>query len=864
LSPQGEKLGGLVLSHRRCQIGWRWLIGWLLPVLMLSVSASLADPPGPPSPAASPSPVQVSPSPSATADTVVSSDLVGRPVEEVRVTGNAQVPSEVILHQVGTHEHDKFDPAQVEQDYQKIYALKRFSNVEARVEPTAKGVIVIFDVTEEKLIKSIRFSGNLSIDTADLLKSVDLRVGDAIDTFRISLAKRTIINQLRGKNHPFAHVYVNMTDLTATGDLVFTVVEGPPVTIRNIQFIGARSFDYPTLNDQIKTTRWWWIFNSGNYDLDEVEQDVAILRHYYQSKGFFDVKVGRKLIFSPDQSEMEVDFLIDEGVRYKVGQVKFTGNKNVTDADLRARIKLTEGQIFDDERLQLDIKQVVAAYSPLGYIYNPLSSDPGYLQIGKPSYPFGILTLVHMERGVVDLVYEISEGKAFRTGRIIVKGNAKTQDKVIERELHVQPGQLYNSYELQEAIDRLRGLPEFSNATITPIGNQPDTRDVLVEVTEKKTADIKFGIAANSNLGLSGNIGITQTNFDATALPTRMDDWFNGRAFTGAGERFSATFQPGIYATNAEVSFTEPYIFDLPYYTSDEAYFNRYIREAWYEQHAGGAISLGKQFNYNLSSAISFGAEDVKIGGIQDYYPTYQRVDILDPYTHLPTIDPLNGEVETQLRSPRAPEILERMGHNTQTDVGLQIRYDATNHGPLVYKGYSASFAYKFYGALGGQYDFSQFTASAAEHSVLFTDLLDRKTVLNLSMDAGYITPDAPFFDRFYGGGRGSIRGFEFRGASPRSGRDGDPVGGDFMLVQSTEVSFPIYGDGLRGVLFNDIGTVESDIRIHTIRDGVGAGVRVVIPFLGPTPLAFDIAFPVVKGPQDTTQLFSFGVDINR
>ncbi len=797
-------------------------------------------------------------------DSAVAPDLIGRPVDEIRVTGNTHVPSQVILNQVRTREHQSFDPATVEEDYQRIYSLKRFSNVEARVEPTATGVIVIFAVTEEELIKSIRFVGNRSIDTEELLKTVDLKVGDAIDLFRISLARRTIVTALREKNHPFAHVNVDMDEVTRTGNLIFNVVEGQPVTIRNIEFVGARSFTYGRLKDQIKSSRWWWILNPGNLDLDEVEQDVASLRHFYQSEGYFDVKVGRMLIYSPDQTEVQIDFLIEEGIRYKVGQIKFIGNKNVSVARLRKDLNLTEGQYFDDEILQRDIRQIVKAYSPLGYIYDPRSPDPNYLQIGKPSYPFAILTVPHMQPGVVDLVYEISEGRSFNTGRVIIKGNSNTQDKVIYRELHIQSGQLYNSGELEDAIDRLRGLPEFENASITPIGDQPDTRDVLVEVKERKTADITFGASVNSNYGLGGNFGFTQKNFDVTALPTRIDDFFTSRAFTGAGETFSATFQPGIYTTNAQVSFTEPYLFDLPYYNSDEAFFTQYQREAWTETHAGGGLSIGKQFNYQLSSAISFGAEDVKIGSIEQYYPTYQHVDVLDPLTHLPEIDPVTGNVVTQLRSPRAPEILQHMGHNTQTDVGWTIRYDTTNHGPLVYRGFNTSFNYKFYGALGGQYDFSQFTATAASHYTLFSDLLDRKTVLNLSGNAGYITPDAPFFDRFYGGGRGSIRGFQFRGASPRAGRDGDPVGGDFDLTGSAEISFPIYGDGLRGVVFTDIGTVESDIRIHTIRQGVGAGVRVVIPFLGPTPLAFDVGIPVLKGSQDETQIFSFGVDINR
>jgi outer membrane protein insertion porin family len=850
--PAGVKLGGLVLLQRARHIGW------LLPVCAVAILFPLV------ARAATPASSATKPSTSQPLDTIIAPDLIGRTVEEVRVTGNAQVSSQVILNLVRTHEHDKFDPDTVEEDYQRIYSLKRFANVEAKVEPTAKGVIVIFDVTEERLIRSIKFVGNRSVDSEDLEKQIDLKNGEAIEQFRIALAKRTIISALRAKNHPYAHVDVNMDDLTRTGNLIFNIVEGPPVTIRNITFIGGKSFTYGKLNDQVKTTRWYWIFNSGTFDPEQVDEDVANLEHFYRSEGFFDAKVGRKLIFSPDQTELQINFLIDEGVRYKVDRVSFVGNKNVTDATLRANLKLTEGQYFDNDILQRDIRQIVKAYSPLGYIYDGIQpSDPNYLRIGSPSYEFQAHTVFHVERGTLDLIYEISEGKPFRTGNISIKGNSKTQDKVARRELRVQPGQLYNSGELQDAIDRIRALPEFSDVKITPIpssAGQADTRDVLVEVKEQQTAKISFGGAVNSNLGLSGNITYEQQNFDATNFPTRINDFLNNGAFTGAGQKFTATFNPGIDFTSAHISFTEPYILDQPYFNTDDLYYSEYAREAWTETRGGGSIGVGKQFDYNWSSSIALGAEDVKVGSIQDYFPVNDRVDVIDQVTHEPKINPVNGNVETQLRSIRGYDILNGEGHNTLTDVDWRVVRDTTNHGPLTYTGNRTAFDYKAYGALGGQYHYNQFELISDSYFVIASDLLDRKTVLNLHANTGYITPDAPFFNRFYAGGRGTMRGFEYRGVSPREGRGEDPVGGDFELLGTAELSFPVYGDNLRGVVFTDIGTVEQDIQIHTIRQSVGAGVRLVIPFLSRAPLAFDVGFPVLKGDQDTRQIFSFGI----
>jgi len=126
--------------------------------------------------------------------------------------------------------------------------------------------------------------------------------------------------------------------------------------------------------------------------------------------------------------------------------------------------------------------------------------------------------------------------------------------------------------------------------------------------------------------------------------------------------------------------------------------------------------------------------------------------------------------------------------------------------------------------------------------------------------DLGYIPGGAPFFERFYGGGIGSVRGFAFRGISPRSGPDHDRVGGDFSLTGSVELSYPIAGDTLRGVVFTDAVTVEPDFQLGTIRTSVGAGIRLVLPILGQVPIAIDFAVPITKAKHDDTQFISFSL----
>ena len=138
------------------------------------------------------------------------------------------------------------------------------------------------------------------------------------------------------------------------------------------------------------------------------------------------------------------------------------------------------------------------------------------------------------------------------------------------------------------------------------------------------------------------------------------------------------------------------------------------------------------------------------------------------------------------------------------------------------------------------------------------TDILDRKSVLAVRADAAYIVGDAPVFERYYAGGFGSLRGFAYRGVSPRSGIKENVVGGDFILLSGGEYSFPLYGKNFRGVTFVDMGTVEERLEITDWRVSVGFGLRIQVDFFGPVPIVFDFGFPLVKGDDDDTQVFNF------
>jgi outer membrane protein insertion porin family len=759
-----------------------------------------------------------------TPDLQIAAGLAGRNIDSIEVRGNSSVTSGEILNVVRSRRGTPLDPLTVQEDYQRIFGLRRFSNVEALIQPTETGVVLAFVVTEQKALRSVGFRGNTAVRTEDLTALSDLKTGQAIDTYRIVLARRAMEQAYRDKNYPFASITLDSQQLSDNGNLIFIVNEGPNVRIRNIDFIGAKAFDEGELKGKIRSKTWLWVLRPGTLDGERLDDDVAGLQQFYRDKGYFDVRVGRRVIFSPDQTEAQIEFVIDEGPRYKIDKITFRGNNKVTEADLRDKLKLVEGRFFDREIVDRDKRRLVEAFSPFGMIYAPELNNPEYLSIDA-------VPRFRLEAGSIELVYDINEGREFTLGNIEVRGNTRTLNKVVLREMRTQPGELYNSAIINRAKERLMGTRLFDDVRITPIGDAPGERDLLVEVQESKTALLTFGAGVNSNGGLSGNITYKQRNFDIGRWPRSFKEIFNEDALVGAGQSFTASFEPGTEATSASIRFVDPWVFDQPYSLSVDAFIRDRRREHYRDNRMGGRVAVGKRFWEHYSWSAGIRGERVRIYDIQD-------------------------------KPVRAFEILEESGSNLLLGTTTSFRRDTVNPGQLPYEGTSFSVGWDSFGWMGGDYDFNRFTTSFDWYHTLGEDLTDRKTVLSFHADAGVITGDAPFFERFYGGGLGSVRGFSFRGISPRSGPDDDAIGGDFSLTTSVEISYPILKDQLRGVVFVDAGTVEEDFEINEIRSAVGAGIRMNLPLLGQVPIAVDFAWPVSEADKDETQIISFSLGI--
>ncbi|MCL2330310.1 MAG: BamA/TamA family outer membrane protein, partial [Phycisphaerae bacterium] len=438
------------------------------------------------------------------------------------------------------------------------------------------------------------------------------------------------------------------------------------------------------------------------------------------------------------------------------------------------------------------------------------------------------------EPGLVVLTLAITEGKPFDVGWIEVKGNFQTQEKVVRRELRFYPEERWDITQVRAAEKRLKDTGLFTEATIEPV--VPEThadqvRDVLVNVKESdRTNSFIIGAGVSSDNGLVGNIMLQNNNFDLFDRPRSWSDFIRGKAFRGAGQTLRLQFEPGTQFTRARIDFREPYFMNMPVGLNTSAYLFDRRRDGYKERRYGGTVSFDHKFEKGSLR-----------GWTSDIALRTELVQVLDR------------------KSFAAKSIRDVAGDNFLGTIKLTMMHDTTDSRFDPSRGHLFSVAYE---QAAGGFFFGKITSRFVQHFTLATDEQDRKSVLSLRAEAGQILGDAPVFERFYAGGIGSMRGFNFRGIGPREGLRHNRVGGDFTFLTGAEYSFPLYAKVVRGVCFSDMGTVEQSFGINSWRMAVGAGVRLNLDIFGPVPMEFDLAYPVMKDREDNISYFSFFVGL--
>jgi outer membrane protein insertion porin family len=377
------------------------------------------------------------------------------------------------------------------------------------------------------------------------------------------------------------------------------------------------------------------------------------------------------------------------------------------------------------------------------------------------------------------------------------------------------------------------GVPAFGQPLQVFPGTEPYVI-VDVDAEETQTGRLMIGAGVNSNAGLVGNIVVDEQNFDILRLPRSWDDIRNGVAFRGAGQRFRLEAAPGTQLQRYMATFQEPYLFDTRIGLSLSAsYYTRYFFD-WAEARTGGRVGFGYQFAFAPDLSVNAGFRG-------------ESVDVFDARV-------------------LAPDIVNMLGTNGVYGFSGGIIHDTRDSPFLPTQGHLATFEFE---QVIGTYVYPRGVFEARQY-FLMNERPDGsgRHVLSVGSVLGMSGPDTPAYDNFFAGGYNTIRGFTFRGASPRqAGPNGAlaVVGGPFQWLNTIEYMFPITADDtLRGVVFTDAGTVESNVSINNFRVAPGVGLRITLPAMGPAPIALDFAFPVAYAPFDSQQLFSFFVGFAR
>jgi len=747
------------------------------------------------------------------------SPLDGKVVREIVIVGLEQIDEAYVRNQIRSRENQPYLQAEVQRDVGRLLRTGRFLDVRAEPALVDEQVSLTLRLKEKPAVRAIEFIGAREFETKKLTEELVFAVGDPLDLFEVRQGREAIERKYKEEGYAYIEVSFDEDLLTREQRVVYTIVENQRVRVREIVFDGNTAYSDGELGAEIETKQYIWIFRKGDFDPDRAERDAAKIQKYYRDRGYLDAEASYVTEFKDVAREkLRMFFRINEGTRYVVRDVLLDGNTVFGTDELLAEMKTMQWSYLIDARLQSDVKRLATKYGKIGYIYSTIA----------PSWVFAD------EPGQIVLTLKIDEGQQYRVGWIEVNGNYRTQEKCVRRELDFYPEQIVDSTKLEKAEKELKATGLFSEAIIEPVGSEPDVRDILVTVDENvNTNQFIFGIGASSDSGAVGNIVLENTNFDLMDWPRGWKEFVQGKSFRGAGQSMKLQFEPGTEYTRFRIDFREPYLMDKEIGFGTSLYLFERGRDGYDEERVGGNVSFGKAF------------EDGRLEGWAGEVAF--RMEVIDV-----------GDVE----SFAAKDIRDDEGSNYLSSIKLSLLHDTTDDRTLPGEGHRFRMSWEQTGFMGGDFTYAKLTGSYSRHYTVNEDEEGRKSIVSLRARVGQMLGESPVFERFYAGGIGSFRGFDYRGISPRDGLRKNRIGGEFMLLTGAEYSFPLYGKLMRGVLFTDMGTVEEDFGINSWRASVGAGVRLTLDVFGGIPMEFDFAIPASSNSEDDERVFSFFIGL--
>jgi len=720
-------------------------------------------------------------------------DNEGKVVTAIDVKNNKSISSATILAKVQIIVGKPFSQTVVNQDLKRLYATDFFTDISIDVEENEGGVKVIFVVTEKPIVDKVSFEGNKVIRQDRLNPLIKTKSGQMLN-YRTLKADTEAISALYEKNgFQLAKIQyrVDLDEKTNRGAVVFEILEAERVRIRNIFVEGNRAYPDKRIL-KLMTTRHSNLFTSGYYKKDALDSDLEKITDFYKREGFMDVTADKELRYDHNGKNLYITIKINEGKKYLVGAIKMSGNAIFPEFKLRSNITMLPLSVFSQEGLKADIVKLQEYYFHDGYISCRVNAD----------------TVLNSETGNIDITYSIVEGELAYVERIEIRGNIKTKDEVVRRELRIYPGEKFDGEKLKRSKERLYNLGFFEeiNYDIEP-GPEENKKNLVVTVKETKTGEFSFGGGYSSIDKVIGFVDVTQKNFDILNWPT----------FTGGGQELRLHTDFGTVRQDYVLSFTEPWMLGYPYLFGFDIFQRSHTRltdvgYGYDETRRGGDFRFGKEFTEYDRADLTWMTERVQIGDVSD---------------------------------SASDDLKLEEGANSINSLGLTLTHDTRDNVYNPSKGLLGVATTDYAGGiLSGDKNYYRFTLSSSVYFSSFnTNVLELKAKAGTIEDFGD-SDRVPIYERFFLGGGNTIRGYKERRVGPRDPITKDPIGGKSMILGTAEYTVPLI-KVIKAAAFYDVGNVwpaVSQLSFNELKAGTGLGLRIKTP-LGPVKL--DYGFPL-------------------
>jgi len=758
-------------------------------------------------------------------------------VERIDIRGNRRMKEDDIRSYIQTHAGDAYDEDRLAYDLRYLYkTAKLFENIEITVADGDAGKIVTFLVTEKRLLREIKYTGNKSFTESNIAdqfkeKKVGIVQDSTYEPSRVRAGERALKELLVQNGRPLGNVRSQTEDVPPNGvRLTFIIDEGPKVRIGDIRFVGNKVFSDEELKGALKLTKErgpiTMFKGSDKYYPDKLEYDLETnLVSYYQERGYLQAQVGDPLsrifegprgsvpILRKTREQFLVEIPVDAGEQYHLGELKVANCGMLKCEAIAKMFGMNKGDILNYKRVKTTIDNIKKLYGDFGYI------DADLIPEQTP----------HADTKAIDLTFNLDPGKQFVVHHIEFEGNTKTRDRVMRREFILAEGNFFSTRLLETSVQRLNMLGYFDKIedkdyTVTP--NQKTTAvDVTVKVKEK----------SQQSIGLTGGVSGISGSFVGVNYQTNN--------FMGRGESLQMSVTAGTRQTDFVLSFTEPYFLDtrwnmgLSLY-NDRNRFDTYSIFGYTNAVTGQPTQLFTQRTTGATLTVSrmLGRSWWRLGGSY----TFQKIGVADIATGFESY--ALGQFTGFAPGGNANAALNGL---IRSEISPMLTRDSTNAFFNPTRGTSMSISLGIAGSvLGGDFNL---VAPSVEVRHFFPDkwLSHGRNTFGFRLSGQYVKgfggSSVPFFDRFFTGGETTIRGFDIRSISPlvvtstpvldatgkpimdpRTGvekitRSLNPIGGDTTALFNGEYRMPIAGP-LSLSAFYDVG-------ISSITDYAGLNV---------------------------------------